>query len=159
LLRHQTATVYLQPLMFLWFKLDAHGMRPMRFLSACVWFRDVTSFPRLHLWLLFFADFLMVRALLVKTTRLNYSKKNLHILLVLCTWFNSFSIQTWGTPRQMKILMCEKEQKPEPWKKRAPESEPHSWKPRAPELEPCSWKEDLRSWSCVIFTTAPQPWF
>jgi len=25
-------------------KLDAHGMRPMRFLSACVWFRDVTSF-------------------------------------------------------------------------------------------------------------------
>jgi len=26
------------------FKLDAHGMRPMRFLSACGWFRDVTSF-------------------------------------------------------------------------------------------------------------------
>ena len=26
-------------------KLYAHGMRPMRFLSACVWFRDVTSFP------------------------------------------------------------------------------------------------------------------
>jgi len=25
-------------------KLDAHGRRPMRFLSACVWFRDVTSF-------------------------------------------------------------------------------------------------------------------
>jgi len=25
-------------------KLDAHGMRPMRFLSACVWFHDVTSF-------------------------------------------------------------------------------------------------------------------
>jgi len=25
-------------------KLYAHGMRPMRFLSECVWFRDVTSF-------------------------------------------------------------------------------------------------------------------
>jgi len=25
------------------FKLYAHGMRPVRFLSACVWFRDVTS--------------------------------------------------------------------------------------------------------------------
>jgi len=25
-------------------KLDAHGMRPKRFLSACAWFRDVTSF-------------------------------------------------------------------------------------------------------------------
>ena len=25
-------------------KLCAHGMLPMRFLSACVWFRDVTSF-------------------------------------------------------------------------------------------------------------------
>jgi len=25
-------------------KLYAHGMRPVRFLSACVWFRDVTSF-------------------------------------------------------------------------------------------------------------------
>jgi len=38
-------------------------------------------------------------------------------------------------------------------------AETHSWKPRAPELEPepCSWKEELRSRSCVIFTTAPQP--
>jgi len=27
-----------------WVKLDAHGMRPMCFLSACIWFRDVTSF-------------------------------------------------------------------------------------------------------------------
>jgi len=25
-------------------KLDVHSMRPLRFLSACVWFRDVTSF-------------------------------------------------------------------------------------------------------------------
>jgi len=25
-------------------KLDEHGMGPMGFLSACVWFRDVTSF-------------------------------------------------------------------------------------------------------------------
>ena len=25
-------------------KLYAHGMRPVRFLSACVWFRDITSF-------------------------------------------------------------------------------------------------------------------
>ena len=33
--------------------------------------------------------------------------------------------------------MCENEQKPEPWKWRAPELEPHSRKPRAPELEPC----------------------
>ena len=23
---------------------DAHGMRPVRFFGACVWFRDVTSF-------------------------------------------------------------------------------------------------------------------
>jgi len=44
--------------------------------------------------------------------------------------------------------MRENEQKPEP----------HSWKPKTPELEPCSWKEELRSRSCVIFTTAPQPW-
>jgi len=46
--------------------------------------------------------------------------------------------------------MCENEQKPEP----------QSWKPRTPELEPepCSRKEELRSRSCVIFTTAQQPW-
>jgi len=25
-------------------KLYAHGMRPLRFLGACVWFHDVTSF-------------------------------------------------------------------------------------------------------------------
>jgi len=25
-------------------KLYAHGMRPVRFFGACVWFRDVTSF-------------------------------------------------------------------------------------------------------------------
>jgi len=25
-------------------KLDAHGVRTVRFLSACVWFRNVTSF-------------------------------------------------------------------------------------------------------------------
>jgi len=46
--------------------------------------------------------------------------------------------------------MCENEQKPE--------LEPEPRKIRAPELEPCSWKEALRSRSCVIFTTAPQPW-
>jgi len=27
-----------------WLKLDAHAMCPVRFFSACVWFRDVTSF-------------------------------------------------------------------------------------------------------------------
>ena len=43
---------------------------------------------------------------------------------------------------------------------RAPKPEPDSWKPRSPELElePWSWKEELRSRSCVILTTAPQPW-
>jgi len=47
---------------------------------------------------------------------------------------------------------------PEPWKKRSPEPEPYSWKPRAAELEPepCLWKDELRSRSCVIFTTVPQ---
>jgi len=25
-------------------KLNAHGMRPVRFFNACVWFHDVTSF-------------------------------------------------------------------------------------------------------------------
>jgi len=59
--------------------------------------------------------------------------------------------------------MCENEQKPEldpePWKKRAPESELQSCKPTTPELEPepLSLTEELRSRTCVIFATAPQP--
>jgi len=76
-----------------------------------------------------------------------------------------FPFSTWGTPRQLKILICENEQKPElhpepePWRKRFPEPESHSWKPRFSELEPeaFSWKKELRSRSCVIFTTAWQP--
>ena len=43
------------------------------------------------------------------------------------------------------------------WKKRTPETELHSWKLTASELGPCSWKEEVRSRSCVTFTT-PQLW-
>jgi len=41
----------------------------------------------------FFADFLMVRALLVKIYQIQLLKEVWYVLIVLCTWFNSFSIQ------------------------------------------------------------------
>jgi len=68
-----------------------------------------------------------------------------------------------GTSTQLKILInvwkwTETGAGAGPMKTRAREPEPHSWKPGAPELEPCPWKEELRSRSCVIFTTDPQPW-
>jgi len=102
------------------------------------------SLNRLILWLLFFHWFPHGKTAACKK---NYQIKLLqrvwHIFLVLCTFH-----WTWGTPRRIKILLCENEQKPEP----------HSWKAKAPELEPCSWKEELGSRSCVIFTTTSQPW-
>ena len=84
----------------------------------------------------FLADFLMRRALLVKNYQIKLLNKVWRILLVLCTWFNSFSIQL-GAHQVNKILVCDNNQKPElePWKKKAPE--PHSWKPIPPEAELC----------------------
>ena len=94
------------------------------------------SLNRLNLWLLFFADFLMVTALLVKNYQVKLFKMVWFIFLILCTWFNSFSIQL-EAHQVNKILMCEKDHNPEPWKKKAPEPEPHPWKPIAPESELC----------------------
>ena len=105
----------------------------------------VTFLPVTVLWIVwicdyFFADFLMVTALLVKNYQIKLLKKVWCILLVLCTWFNSFSIQL-EAHQANKILMCENEQKPElepeSWKKRAPEPDPHSWKSIAPEAKLC----------------------
>jgi len=91
----------------------------------------------------FFADFLMVAALLVKICQMKLLKKVWCILLVLCTLFNSFSIQL-EAHQVNKILMCENEQKPEmepeSWKKRPPEPELQLWKPTAPKPEAHSWK-------------------
>ena len=82
----------------------------------------------------FCADLFMVTALLVKHYQIKLLKKVWCILLVLCTWFNSFSIQL-EAHQVNKILIRENDQKPEPRKKRAPGPDPHSWKPTAPEAE------------------------
>jgi len=57
-----------------------------------VTFLLVTSLNRLNLWL-FFTDFLMVTALLVKNNQIKKLKKVRYILLILCAWFTSFSIR------------------------------------------------------------------
>jgi len=107
----------------------------------------------------FFADFLMAAVLLVKNYHINLLKKVWYILLVLCTSFNSFSIQLETHQDNWNINVRKRTEAGAgvlAMKKGAPEQEPHLWKPKAPELEPCSRKEELRS--CDIFTTAPQPW-
>jgi len=66
--------------------------------------------------------------MLVNNYQIKLLKKVWYILLVLCTWFNSFFIQLEAhQDKQSKILICENEQKPElepeqePWTKRVPE--------------------------------------
>ena len=51
------------------------------------------SLNRLDLQLVFFVDFLMARALLVENCQMRLLERVWDILLVSCTWFNSFSIQ------------------------------------------------------------------
>jgi len=83
------------------------------------------------------------------------------------SWFNAFSTQLQAhLDNKNNNVWKRSEAGARAWamKKRAAELEPEpfSWKPRAPELDPevRSWKEELlsRIRSCVIFTTAPQPW-
>ena len=52
----------------------------------------------------------MVAVLLVKTYQIKLLKKVWCILLVLSTWFNSFSIQLEA--RQVNEMLCENDQKP-----------------------------------------------
>jgi len=149
----------------------------------------------------FFAGFLMVRTLLPKKSNFKLLKMFGTFSWFCVAYFIYFIFRsTWGTPRQLKTLMCENEQKPEldpePWKKRRvkthssgaragatfsenPQLRSYSrghfqWKPTAPELEPGPLSVKTHSSgaragatfinsgapepSCVIFTTAPQPW-
>ena len=89
----------------------------------------------------------MVTALLVKNYQIKLLKKVWCILSVLCTWFNSFSIQV-EAHQVNKVLMYENNQKPEPLKRELRnQSRTHE-------------NQQLHRWSrsCVIFMTAPQPW-
>jgi len=88
------------------------------------------SLNRLNLWLLFFRWFPH------ETTKFNYSKR-FGIFSDFCVFDLIYFLFNLVHTKTIKLLMCENEQKPEPWKKRDPEPEPHSWKPRAPELELC----------------------
>jgi len=93
------------------------------------------SLNRLILWLLFFHWFPHGKTAACKK---NYQIKLLqrvwHIFLVLCTFH-----WTWGTPRRIKILLCENEQKPEPhsWKSKSSGAGAMFMKRRAREPELC----------------------
>ena len=131
-------------------------MNPSDCLSRnCLYYRYLVfvsasnrSLNRLNLWLLFFRWFPHGKSAACKKLpdQITQTSVVYSLTFVYLVYFILYS--TWGTPRQLKILMCENEQKPEldPWKKRAPEQ------------EPCLWREEFRSRSCVIFTTAPQAW-